>query len=151
MKPLDSIIFQTASRMIMPLLAVFSVVILMRGHNDPGGGFVGGLVIASAFGMHSMAFGVAETRKLFRGIPMTTIIGTGLATSLASVMLPILLGHTTDAFRGFTLMQGVWAELDVPGLATMAGGTVVMFDIGVYITVFGVVLLMLFELEEAKP
>ena len=56
--PLTSPIFRTAARLLMPLLLLFSVFLLLRGHNEPGGGFVGGLVAAAAFALYAVAFGV---------------------------------------------------------------------------------------------
>ena len=46
---MTSAILQTATRVLMPLLLLFAVFLLWRGHNQPGGGFVGGLVVASSF------------------------------------------------------------------------------------------------------
>jgi len=145
---MNSLIFQTAARTLLPLLLLFSFIILMVGHNQPGGGFVGGLVAAGAVAMYSMAFGPGEARELIRltpgkPIPLTTIIGTGLAMAYGSAILGTLT-------HGGRFMQGWWGKLPfaIGGLEKI--GTVVLFDIGVYVTVFGVVLLMLFELEEAR-
>ena len=55
---MTSSILQTATRLLMPLLLLFAVFLLLRGHNQPGGGFVGGLVVASSFVLYSIAFGV---------------------------------------------------------------------------------------------
>ena len=57
-QPVNSPIFRTAARLLMPLLLLFSVFLLLRGHNEPGGGFVGGLVAAAAFALYAIAFGV---------------------------------------------------------------------------------------------
>ena len=54
---MTSTILQTATRVLMPLLLLFAVFLLLRGHNQPGGGFVGGLVVASSFVLYSIAFG----------------------------------------------------------------------------------------------
>ena len=148
MNHMNSLIFQTASRALMPLLLLFSVVILMRGHNEPGGGFIGGLVAAASVAMYSMAFGSEAARSLLRGVSLTTIIGIGLLMAVGSAIIAMLLNGT--------FMQGWWntdAEGHgwmVPGLGEVKFGTVVLFDIGVYVVVFGVVLLMIFELEESK-
>ena len=47
----------------MPLLLLFAVFLLLRGHNQPGGGFVGGLVVAASFVLYSIAFGVDAARR----------------------------------------------------------------------------------------
>ena len=59
----DSPIFRTAARLLMPLLLLFSVFLLLRGHNEPGGGFVGGLVAAAAFALYAIAFGTRRARQ----------------------------------------------------------------------------------------
>ena len=61
--PMTSTILQTATRVLMPLLLLFAVFLLLRGHNQPGGGFVGGLVVASSFVLYSIAFGVDAGRR----------------------------------------------------------------------------------------
>lgn len=144
----DSVIFQTMARLLMPLLLLFSVIVLLVGHNEPGGGFVGGLVASGAVAMYSMAFGPARARALIRWtrgreIPLTSIVGVGLAMAYGSAVLGTLA-------HGGTFMQGWWAKLPVPLGDLEKIGTVVLFDVAVYVTVFGVVLLMLFELEEDR-
>ena len=52
-QPVNSPIFRTAARLLMPLLLLFSVFLLFRGHNQPGGGFVGGLIAAAAFALYA--------------------------------------------------------------------------------------------------
>src|SRR5690606_2213579 len=70
-------IFQTAARLLMPLLLVFSVFLFLRGHNQPGGGFVGGLVAAAAFALFGMAFGFERARQALLVSPLT-LLGVGL-------------------------------------------------------------------------
>jgi multicomponent Na+:H+ antiporter subunit A len=74
---LRSLILQTATRMLMPLLLLFSVFLLIRGHNEPGGGFVGGLVAAAAFALYAMAFDTVSARRALR-ISQHALIGSGL-------------------------------------------------------------------------
>ena len=144
----DSVIFQTMARLLLPLLLLFSVIVLMVGHNQPGGGFVGGLVASGAVAMYSMAFGPARARSLIslmggREIPLTAIVGAGLAMAYGSAVIGTVV-------HGGVFMEGWWIKLPVPISGLEKIGTVVLFDIGVYVTVAGVVLLMLFELEEAR-
>ena len=67
---MTSSILQTATRVLMPLLLLFAVFLLLRGHNEPGGGFVGGLVVAASFVLYSIAFGVDAAR---RALLVTTV------------------------------------------------------------------------------
>ena len=55
---MTSLILRTATRVLMPLLLLYGLFLLLRGHNAPGGGFAGGLVVAAAYALHSFAFGV---------------------------------------------------------------------------------------------
>ena len=81
--PATSPIFRTAARLLMPLLLLFAVFLLLRGHNEPGGGFVGGLVAAAAFALYAIAFGVQRARQALLVNPLT-LLGTGLLIALAS-------------------------------------------------------------------
>ena len=74
---MTSSILQTAARLLMPLLLLFAVFLLLRGHNEPGGGFVGGLVVAAAFVLYSLAFGVEAARRAVLVRP-STLLGVGL-------------------------------------------------------------------------
>ena len=131
--PLTSPIFRTAARLLMPLLLLFAVFLLLRGHNEPGGGFVGGLVAAAAFALYSIAYGVDRARQALLVKPLT-LIGVGLLTALASGL--------PASLRGQPFMTAQWA------LGPMALGTPALFDIGVFLVVAGVVLMMIFTLAE---
>ena len=67
----------------MPLLLLFALFLLLRGHNAPGGGFVGGLVVAAAFVLHSIAFGIAASRRALLVDP-STLLSVGLLVALVS-------------------------------------------------------------------
>jgi len=52
---MTSLILRTATRYLFPIIMLFSVYVLLRGHNEPGGGFVGGLAAASAYTLYALA------------------------------------------------------------------------------------------------
>jgi multicomponent Na+:H+ antiporter subunit A len=131
--PATSSIFRTAARLLMPLLLLFAVFLLIRGHNEPGGGFVGGLVAAAAFSLYGISYGVEHARRALLVRPMT-LLGTGLLIALVSGMPSML--------RGQPYLTAQWA------LGPVAIGTPVVFDIGVFLVVTGVVLMMVFSLAE---
>jgi multicomponent Na+:H+ antiporter subunit B len=133
-----SIILRTATRLLLPLLLLFSIFLLLRGHNEPGGGFVGGLVAAAAYTLHALAYDVPSTLGALRIAPRT-IIGVGLVIALASGMLPLLLGRP--------FLSAMWLDV-VPGAGVLDIGTPLVFDVGVYVTVFGVVLTIVLALAE---
>ena len=128
-----STIFRTATRLLMPLLLLFSLFLLLRGHNEPGGGFVGGLVAAAAFALYAIAFGVDRARQALLVKPLT-LLGGGLLIALAS--------GVPAALRGQPFMTAQW----VPEPAAL--GTPALFDFGVFLVVAGVVLMMVFSLVE---
>lgn len=135
-----SLILSTAARPLLPLMLVLSFVVLLRGHNEPGGGFVGGLLAAAAFTLYALAIGADEAKRMLRFSPRT-FIGLGLA-------LAVLSGFVGLFVRG-ELFGAVWTGIPVPGFdEPIKFGTPVAFDVGVYLVVLGGVLLMVLSLEE---
>lgn len=133
----DIIILRTATNYLMPLLLMFSVFVLLRGHNLSGGGFVGGLIAAIAFVLHSFAHSTKETLSLFSFSPKN-LIPTGLSISLLSGLMPLLFG---DAF-----LKGLWYSEKIAVIGSV--GTALFFDVGVYLVVVGVTLTILFTIKE---
>jgi multicomponent Na+:H+ antiporter subunit B len=134
---MKSLILRTASRYLMVLLVLFSVFILFRGHNEPGGGFVGGLLIAGAFALYALAHKAEAARRLLRLDPRT-IIGVGLVTAAVSGLAAV--------WHGQPFLTGLWLPYGIPFLGKL--GTVFFFDLGVYLVVLGTTVLILFTLEE---
>ena len=73
----DSLILRTATRLLMPLLLLFSLFELLRGHNEPGGGFVGGLLAAGSLCLYLLAHGPEATRRVLRIDPIRATVSTG--------------------------------------------------------------------------
>jgi multicomponent Na+:H+ antiporter subunit B len=136
-----SLILRTTTRYLTPLLLIFSVFLFWRGHNQPGGGFAGGLVAAAPFALFSIAFGAAEARRVLYVEPHV-LIGTGLLTALVSGVIGMLGGNP--------FLTGTWGYLRLPGTDPLDLGTPLLFDLGVYLVVIGVTLSIIFALEEAE-
>jgi len=136
-----SIILCTATRYLMPLMLLFSVFLLLRGHNEPGGGFIAGLVAAGAFALYAIAFNVAEARRALKLDPRT-FIGLGLLISASSGVLSLL--------GGAPFMTGQWGDFYVPLLGHIHLGTPLVFDVGVYSVVIGVTLTIILALGEEE-
>lgn len=134
---MKTVILRTTVNILMPLFFMFSVFLLFRGHNLPGGGFIGGLLAAIALFLHSMVFGVDDTIQRYHLNPRV-IIATGLLVSLGSVLISL--------FKGLTLFTGVWSSFQLPLIGKL--GTPMLFDIGVYMVVVGVVLNITFILTK---
>lgn len=137
-----SLILRVATRLLVPLLLLFSLFMLLRGHNLPGGGFVGGLVAASAIVLHVLAGGVKEARSVLRVNPHT-LLGAGLGCAYGAGVLALGLGRP--------FLTGLWVDLHVPVLGHLHLGTTLIFDIGVMLVVIGTVLLMVFSVEDRLP
>jgi multicomponent Na+:H+ antiporter subunit B len=135
---MKSLILQTATKLLFPLLLLFSVFLFLRGHNDPGGGFIGGLVGAAAFALFAISSGTDNARKLLRINP-TFMIGLGLFFAILSGVVSIM--------AGTPFLTGQWAFPVVFG-ADLHLGSPILFDIGVYLVVVGFTLAVIFSLEE---
>lgn len=137
-----SLILQVATRLLVPLLLVFSIFMLLRGHSHPGGGFVGGLIAGSAFVLYAFSRGAGAAQRVLRVEPQT-LLGVGLACALGSGVLALL--------QGKAFLTGLWADLHLPGGVDLHLGSTLLFDIGVFFVVIGTVLLMVFSVEERGP
>jgi multicomponent Na+:H+ antiporter subunit B len=136
---MTSSILQTAVRVLMPLLLLFAVFLLMRGHNQPGGGFVGGLVVAASFILYSIAFGVDAARRALL-VRTSTLLGVGPLVAFASGLPGLAIGQP--------FMTAMWTTVNT-GSTALHVGTPLVFDIGVFLAVIGVVLTIVFTLAEA--
>ncbi len=137
---MTSSILQTAVRVLMPLLLLFAVFLLLRGHNQPGGGFVGGLVVAASFVLYSIAFGVEAARRALLVDP-SRLLGSGLLVAIVSEIPGVVMGRP--------FMSAVWTTIDVGG-STLDLGSPLFFDVGVFLAVIGVVLTIVFTLTEVS-
>lgn len=125
--------------MLTPLILIFAVFLLIRGHNQPGGGFVGGLTAATAYVLYAIAFGVQQARAALKIEPIM-LIGLGL-------LIAVLSGFVGPLF-GFPFMTGGWYDVTLPVLGK--AGTPVLFDVGVFLLVVGMSLTMIFNLMETE-
>lgn len=136
---MNSVIFRTAARAIHPLLLILSVVLLFKGHNEPGGGFVGGLLAAAAFALYVMGEDPALARAKALADPRV-LIALGLLLALGSGLPGLLM---KGAF-----LQGLWVTVTLPGLGATGIGTPMLFDLGVYFAVLGVALKVILLMAE---
>jgi multicomponent Na+:H+ antiporter subunit B len=120
-------------------LLLFAVFLLMRGHNQPGGGFVAGLVVAASFILYSIAFGVAAARRALL-IGPSTLLGVGLLVAFGSGLPGLVFGKA--------FMTAIWITITTSSTPLQVG-TPLVFDIGVFLAVIGVVLTIVFTLAEA--
>ena len=139
---MNSVLLNTATRVLVALMLLFSVYMLLRGHNEPGGGFIGGLIAAVGFALYAMAHGTAAARRALRLDPRSIAV-LGLAVAGVSGFGAVL--------AGAPFMTGQWWFLGGDaggGSKGLALSTVLVFDVGVYLVVVGSVLSMVLALEE---
>ena len=135
---MNTVILRTVAPPITALMLVFSVFVLLRGHNEPGGGFIGGLIAASALAIYGIAYGVAAVRRAIRFHPMA-IAGFGLFIATLSGFVSL--------FAGVPFMTGLWIYPSLFGVEVPLA-TVISFDIGVYFVVVGAIAGIALALEE---
>jgi multicomponent K+:H+ antiporter subunit A len=126
------------TRVLMPIAMVVGLYIFLRGHNEPGGGFVAGLVIAIALLMQYMASGFAWTQERKR-IEYHTMIGLG-------VVIAGLTG-VGSWLAGAPFLTSAFTYVHLPPIEEFELATAMLFDLGVFLTVLGAVMLMLYSLS----
>jgi multicomponent Na+:H+ antiporter subunit A len=131
-----SLVLRTAARLLLVLLLVTALFMLWRGHNEPGGGFIGGLFAASALTLYLLAFRRAATERLLRVAPRL-----GLPVGLA---LAVTSGLVGVGLAGAPFLTGQWTT--VGGLKL---GTPLLFDVGVFLVVVSFTLTIVLALDRA--
>ena len=133
-----TLIFRTVAPFLVALMILFSIFVTLRGHNDPGGGFIGGLIAASAFAIYGIAAGVQYVRRAMYFHPLS-IAGFGLALSASSGLLSLPFGEP--------FLTSQWAFPKLFGVE-IALSTPLFFDLGVYFVVLGSLTSITLKLEE---
>lgn len=137
-----SLIVDVTTRIIVQSALVLSLYLLFAGHNQPGGGFIGGLVAGASIALSYVAGGLEQVRALTRFSPWS-IVGAGLFLAAGSALVPAVAG-------GNALAQG-WVEWDLPLLGHVKATSALVFDAGVYAVVVGMVLMAFEALGEEDP
>lgn len=130
MKIRFSPLLATGARTMIPTLIIFSIYMLVTGHDAPGGGFAGGLLAAAALLLVYLAFGDRGVRLVLRFDP-EAVAGLGLAVAVAAGLAGIVFG---EAF-----LEGMTLSATVPVIGVIKLTSVLVFDLGVYLVVVGLV------------
>lgn len=136
---MKSYIIQLAASRLLPITILLSLLVFYRGHNDPGGGFIGGLMASAGFIFYAMAFDTKEAQRKLKISPLILMVA-GLSIAVIST-LPAL-------FVGNPFFTGEWISLEIPLAGTLKLGTPLLFDLGVYLTVWGIMLMIIFNIME---
>ncbi len=135
----SNVILQSAAKVLVFIIMIYSIYILFAGHNNPGGGFIGGLITASAFTLLYLAFDVETVRDI---IPLDfKIVGA------IGVMLALLTGLASIFFGDNFLFQ-YYKYVDLPLLGKTGLGTAFVFDLGVYMAVVGTTMTIIRSISE---
>jgi multicomponent Na+:H+ antiporter subunit B len=136
-----SLILRTTARFLLPLLLLLSVFLLLRGHDEPGGGFIAGLVASLAFALYVFAFDIATTRRVLRHDPRS-LVGLGLLIAVLSG-IPAL-------FMGQAFFTTQWWPISLGPFGVLKLSTPLFFDVGVFLVVIGTVMTIVLALAEAE-
>lgn len=131
---MKSLILRTAAGYLIPLLLLFSIFVLFRGHNLPGGGFSGGLLAATGFALYIFATDAKAARAAL-GMDPHFLLGAGLVAALASGLVGL--------FRGSAFLTSWWGTVGDEAI-----GTPLLFDIGVYLVVLGAAITIILSMAE---
>ncbi|WP_334175274.1 Na+/H+ antiporter subunit B [Pseudoxanthobacter sp.] len=135
---MNTIIFRAFAPYLTALMLLYSVFVTLRGHNEPGGGFIGGLIAASAFAIYGIAFGYWPMRRAMRVHPIS-VAAFGLLLSALSGLPSLLLS--------MPYMTAQWWSPEILGTVVDLS-TPMVFDIGVYFVVVGAFTSIALVLEE---
>lgn len=124
-------------RVLTPILLIFALVLLLRGHNFPGGGFIAGLVVAAAFQLQILSRGDDVVRQNI-GPYLQPVIGVGLSIAAIAACMGLL---------GGTFFKGLWWDLHL-GAFALELSTPTLFDIGVFLVVLSIVVSYLLGLSD---
>ncbi|MCZ4430996.1 Na(+)/H(+) antiporter subunit B [Agrobacterium sp. SOY23] len=137
---MNTLILRTVAPVVTSLMVLFSIFVLLRGHNEPGGGFIGGLIAVSALAIYGIAYGVTAVRRAILFHPLA-IAGAGLLLSMLSGLVSMA--------AGVPFMTGLWVYPSLFGVEVPLS-TVMSFDIGVYLVVVGAITSIALALEERE-
>ncbi|MDJ1371934.1 Na+/H+ antiporter subunit A [Gulosibacter molinativorax] len=123
-----SIVVEVVVRLLFHAMIIVSLFLLFSGHNDPGGGFAGGVVAALALAARYMAGGRHELNEAVR-VDAGTLLGVGMILAAGSALVPMFFGHAP--------LTSFWVDQEVEWVGHVIFVTSTIFDIGVYLIVIG--------------
>ncbi len=136
---MNNIILEKISHLFLRVIAIISIILLLRGHNHPGGGFIGGILLATGFIYYGIVFGSKRIQAI---IYFNTRIwmGIGLCLVLIAAIIPVFGGHAP--------LTGLWYISEWPIIGSLHLGTPLIFDTGVFIGVTGLILSIIITIME---
>lgn len=123
-----ALIAEVFTRALYPVLLGASAWVMLRGHNAPGGGFIGGLLAVAASASYALVYG---SGKALARLPLAPVRLAG-----CGVLLAVLSGLPA-VFQGLPFLTHLWWRLPLGGATDLPLSTVLLFDFGVYLCVWG--------------
>ena len=136
---MHSIILKKVSKLLLIMSVILAVFFLLRGHNKPGGGFIAGILASAGFIFYAMIHGTKAVEKRIR-VDTRFVRALGLTLSVAACFIPVLLGQAP--------LTGIWITLPLWPGGDLPLGTPLLFDLGVFFVVVGVILSIIFSIME---
>lgn len=136
---INEVILQSVTKVVVFIILTLAVYLFFSGHNNPGGGFVSGLVLASALVLLLLAFDIETVQK---GLPIDFKL---VAATGAFIVVATGLG---SLFFGATFLSHTFTEIYLPFLHTIEISTVTIFETGVALAVVGVVVTIITSISE---
>jgi len=137
----NDVIFQTATKVIVFIIILYSLHLFFSGHYTPGGGFIGGLMTAGALVLLLLAF---DIKTVVNTLPLDYIKLT--ATGL---LIAVLTGIGSFFFK-VPFLTHTFSYVELPFLGETALATAVLFDLGVYLVVIGVTMTIIQTIGETE-
>jgi len=134
-----NLLLERVGALFLWVMLIFSVYLLLRGHNHPGGGFIGGIIASTGFTFYAIVFGTSKVKRMI-GLKPHHFLGWGLSLALLAAILPL--------FIQGDLLTGLWLPETFPVLGPLHLGTPLLFDTGVFFVVFGTVLTIVISVME---
>jgi multicomponent K+:H+ antiporter subunit A len=125
------------TRLLFPVICLFAVYLLLRGHDLPGGGFVAGLTMSIAIILQYMIGGASWTEAHLR-VPPLRWMSVGLLLAAGTGMASWLFGYP--------FLTSYFTHLELPGIGEIPIASALLFDVGVFALVVGATVLMLIAL-----
>ncbi|UDI78977.1 Na+/H+ antiporter Mnh2 subunit B [Staphylococcus taiwanensis] len=137
----NDVVLRTVTKIVVFILLTFGFYVFFAGHNNPGGGFIGGLIFSSAFILMFLAFDVHEVLESLP-IDFKKLMIVGAMISALTAIVPI--------FFGKSFLYQSEAHLHLPLMGELHVTTVTLFELGVLLTVVGVIVTVMLSLSGGK-
>ncbi len=136
---LNDVMLHSITKIVTFIILAFSIYLFFAGHNNPGGGFIGGLMTAGALLLMYVSFDLKTMKKI---IPFnyTFMIALGLLISLGTGI--------SSMFLGYPFLTQFFDYFDLPILGNTELATAVLFDVGIYLVVVGIAILAILTIAE---